>query len=367
MKQFPIEWIGSLLPATSLRTPQKNVKGNKNIRNKNPVLRRFLTACAILTAGSSLVLVALARSSSAGDFASDLVPLSLQSDLQRGSSEPFRRGCLNADYAPRSPRSVWTMLTDGPPYVTSALKLAVSVRRHAPAAAAAELDGVDLVVMELSTKPLPRGAWERLRRVGWQRCTVDRIAPPPNAPGRTKSRFRDQFTKLHLWDMTGYETVVYLDADTIVVGDLRELLSTRLGPDRKIGAVPDFDNTDLDWTDAFNMGVFLLHPDRGEFERLLALRAAGGSDAVRTDLYLAEQAWLNEVYRGAWQDIGFVHNAQDAIYRGNRTLWNENRDRIRVIHYNCYKPWDWWPYNCGRAYGPLCEIWRKAPTEMGTE
>ena len=129
--------------------------------------------------------------------------------------------CQNADFSPQHKKAVWTMLTDDENYMLSTLKLGHSLRKHTP-------DPFDMVVMELATKPLNTTAWTWLRAVGWQRCVVDRISPlDEDGTRRYSARFEDQFTKLHLWDMTMYETLVYLDSDTLTLRSISHLLNRK--------------------------------------------------------------------------------------------------------------------------------------------
>jgi hypothetical protein len=100
-----------------------------------------------------------------------------------------RRWALqNGDFVPEHSTAVWTMLTEGDSYVAGAVLMGASVRKHS-------VVPLDLVVMELATKPLADVAWVRLQEVGWKKCVVSRITP------LAKPRFRDQFTKLHIWKL----------------------------------------------------------------------------------------------------------------------------------------------------------------------
>ena len=85
--------------------------------------------------------------------------------------------------------------TSGSPYITSALKLAVFIKEQrqqqqqqvknlskgdpSKYLTNEEPEDIDLVLMELSTNLLSSKDWEKLSLVGWKRCTVDRIPPPP--------------------------------------------------------------------------------------------------------------------------------------------------------------------------------------------
>jgi hypothetical protein len=242
--------------------------------------------------------------------------------------------CQNADFRPHHFSSVWTMLTDGEGYVTGGVTLGLSVLRHSS-------KPLDLVVLELAGKPLSTQAWQRLQSVGWQRCVVEHIAPLDEQG--TFSRFRDQFTKLRLWGMTEYGTVLYLDSDALVIRSIDELLQTDLGKDT-IGAAADF-GEGL-WRLTFNMGVFLIRPNTAEYQRLLRLQKDGSVDF---------EGFLNVVYKDQWYDIGFRNNANVAIYSQLRSYWETHEQDICVIHYTMVKPWD-----CSTEYDQLCILWRAA-------
>jgi len=245
--------------------------------------------------------------------------------------------CLNADFRAESERSVWTLLTEGDAYVRGAEKLGLSVlsNTHSP---------LDLVVMELESKPLSTSNWARLHAVGWKRCTVHRIAPTNEIA--TFPRFRDQFTKLHLWGMVMYKTVLYLDADTLVVQPIDVVLGTPLG-NSFMAAGRDY--ADGQWRHGFNMGVFVVRPDRLECARLKRLQKFG---VVAFETAMAEQGFLNVVYRDTWVQLPFAYNANLAVYVQDRVFWDSNIATIRIIHYTMTKPWA-----CDNHYAPVCAMW----------
>ena len=95
------------------------------------------------------------------------------------------------------------------------------------------------------------------------------ISKGPLQEGSSRAyRYVDQFTKLNLWGMTMYHTLVYLDADTMVMRSLSHLLNSNLG-NHSIGVSAQ---TWYGNFEAFNMGVFVIHPERHEYERLLKLQ-----------------------------------------------------------------------------------------------
>ena len=98
-------------------------------------------------------------------------------------------------------KSIWTFLTDGEGYHESAVKLIKSIKAHTT------VHDFDTLVLEIKEKPLPDTVKQSLISNGWQICQVDRIAPRDEA--NTFDRFRDQFTKLVLWNFTEYNSIYY--------------------------------------------------------------------------------------------------------------------------------------------------------------
>jgi alpha-N-acetylglucosamine transferase len=237
---------------------------------------------------------------------------------------------------------VWVFLTDGDGYADSAAKLFTSIRRHTQVS-------VDLLVLEQSNKPLKDKVRKRIESMGAQICQVERI--PPRDEKGTFERFRDQFTKLRLWEMSEYETCVYFDLDCLVIRSIDRLFDVPqlFAPNgHKIGVSRDISNGK--WLPSFNMGVFVIKPDRGEFERLLALK---NDTNFKFHTTMSEQGFLNEVYKDQWYEIGFEYNANLAAYAQQRKFWDQRAQNISVIHYTLEKPWA-----CGDSFKQVCDIWR---------
>jgi Glycosyl transferase family 8 len=248
--------------------------------------------------------------------------------------------CLNEDFKPKENISVWTMLNDNKDYVKGAIKIGRSI-------GAKTKTPVDLVVMELQHKPLTAEEWVDLRAVGWQRCTVVSIP----APQRTRPDLKEKFAVLHVWAMTVYDTVVFLDADTYPQNSIDSLIHMDL-QGKTIGVTKDI--RDGHWVETFNSGVLLLHPSVPEFDRLIDLLGSG----MVFDYIMSDQGFLNEVYKGNWHEIGFVNNANLALYRFNRQFWDSHKpEEINIFHYTMSKPWK---CSSSGTYGPICQVWHSA-------
>ncbi|ORZ13228.1 glycogenin 1, isoform CRA_c, partial [Absidia repens] len=75
------------------------------------------------------------------------------------------------------------------------------------------------------------------------------------------------FTKLHLWSLTGYKKLVFLDADTLPLRNIDELFDRP-----NFSAAPD-----AGWPDCFNSGVFVTEPSETEYLGLKKMATERGS------------------------------------------------------------------------------------------
>eukprot|EP00543_Licmophora_paradoxa_P005692 CAMPEP_0202449012 /NCGR_PEP_ID=MMETSP1360-20130828/7803_1 /ASSEMBLY_ACC=CAM_ASM_000848 /TAXON_ID=515479 /ORGANISM="Licmophora paradoxa, Strain CCMP2313" /LENGTH=204 /DNA_ID=CAMNT_0049066819 /DNA_START=1 /DNA_END=615 /DNA_ORIENTATION=- len=203
--------------------------------------------------------------------------------------------------------------------------------------------------MELEHKPLGDEIWNSLHAVGYQRCVVKPI-PPPNLE-RTRKDLREKFGVLHVWAMTVYDRILFLDADTFVQNSLETLIHMDLHG-KPIGVTKDI--RDKKWVKTFNSGVLLLEPSVKEFDRLIHLLRSG----MEFDYVMSDQGFLNAVYGSNWHEIGFLNNANIALYKFQRQFWDKHSFQdINIIHYTMEKPWKCKPHS---FYAPMCKVWLEA-------
>jgi alpha-N-acetylglucosamine transferase len=238
--------------------------------------------------------------------------------------------------------SVWTLLTDDSNYALSAIKLIKSIEKNT------NITKFDKIILEIKGKRLKKDMRRKLLDANWKICLVDKIAPRDEKS--TFPRFRDQFTKLILWNMTEYKSIVYFDSDTFVIGNIDPLLQVYTKLDKyKIAVTKDI-RAGL-WQETFNMGVFSIKPNRTEFKRLVDLK---NDFNFKFETTMSEQGFLNEVFKNQWFEFGFENNANLAVYSQQRNYWNEHESKINVIHYTMNKPWA-----CSNEYMAVCNIWKQ--------
>ena len=253
----------------------------------------------------------------------------------------FIKSCLN-EVKFNHELSVWTMLTDDSNYTHSAVKLLKSIEQNVKSTK------FDKLILELDEKRLPTYLKEILTKAGWTICIVYRIAPRDEQ--NTFPRFRDQFTKLILFNMSEYTSVVYFDSDTLVVNNIEPLLNIHKQLDKenkKIACTKDI--RDGQWQDTFNMGVFSIRPNQTEFERLIKMKS---ENKVHFETAMSEQGFLNVVYKNKWLEFGFENNANLAVYSQKKEYWTQSEQNINVIHYTMNKPWA-----CSTEYIQVCNKW----------
>ena len=244
-------------------------------------------------------------------------------------------------------------LVSSPAYIESANVLWYSLRQHLEPSFLPLVDFIALLIAEHGETELNS---TRAALLGWQTCVVPLI-PPPFDGAVPFQRFREQFTKLALWNATVYERILYLDSDTLAVGNPQLLLTQRREP---FGAVRDWENGEV--RAHFNMGVASLAPNASEFARLDEARR------TRRDyrMGMAEQGLLNSLYADTFKAWPFEYNGNLAAAAQAPTFWAAANASLRIIHYTWIKPFD--PdAPRHRDYAACKEVldrWLKARTDM---
>jgi alpha-N-acetylglucosamine transferase len=251
---------------------------------------------------------------------------------------------LLEDFLPAHKVAIVTLIIGDVTYVKSSIALALSIKHGKD-----DLP-LDLVVLEIESRPLLYT--QDLDRVGWKRCKVKRI-PPPRVPHQ---KFLDQFTKLYVWNMTFYDSIIYMDSDTFVIGSIDDLMALDFPRSKyPIAATRDFRGNR--WQDTFNLGVFKIYPSQREFYRLLDRR---DKNDVEYEAMMCEQSWLNKLYP-QWFDFGMENNFNIyAAVKSKRLLQRP----LQIIHFTMPKPWE---CNKRLSYNHvqhLCDMWKQKVNEF---
>lgn len=194
---------------------------------------------------------------------------------------------------------------------------------------------------------------------GWRLHHTAAVANPglwtQNGGRGFPSRFWGVYTKLMIFNLTQYERIVYLDADTLVARNVDELFLC----DAALCAV-------LRAGERFNSGVMVVRPSEGTLDDMLRRIAdtpsyTGGDQGFLNEYFgelpgaplydPGEGRPFSAVHPG-WKDamgralarLPTVYNADLGLYVANSNRWTLPEDRIGVVHYTLatFKPWQWY-------------------------
>jgi len=186
---------------------------------------------------------------------------------------------------------------------------------------------------------------------------VDLIPSPHTSGNDTCSSNGWDYTKLHLWSLTSYSQILYVDADCLVLKDIFHLLRKgKHNSDHNVDmvtAVPD-----IHPPDKFNAGVLLFSPSRLVYddmmEKIPTLPSYDGGDT----------GFLNAYYPGWFASsnrLPFRYNAQRSLYhttkKQNPAYWDSIDSKL-IIHYSSTpKPWMVAKSICQKVGNELESMW----------
>ncbi len=238
-----------------------------------------------------------------------------------------------------------TMLSDDfHNYAHGAIRLVSTLKTDFP--------GMHSAVIELEEKRIPAPVWNKLQVAGWDRLiTLHRIAPRHEG-AELISRFKDQFTKLHLWNLTAYRWVFYMDSDVLIVRSLKPMVRHVLT--FSTNSTTMWAIEDLPWfPGSFNAGILAVSPNATEFSLLMDLLHG----SIQFSEGWAEQGFLNAVYQGRWQHLPIEFGLNLCFWSDRRDDWKALSRKTQAVHFTMIKPWDWFcPWT---QYAPLCSLFWK--------
>jgi inositol 3-alpha-galactosyltransferase len=208
---------------------------------------------------------------------------------------------------------------------------------------------------------------------------IEPLSPPPqNTPASLiASRFKDTWTKLRVFELHkyGYEKLVFLDADMLVLQNMDELFEVNLpgkdwiaanhacvcnldsdswAPDnwtRNNCAYTDLMSTSIAtpvpivgpdegidaWSEPhrlLNSGLFIFTPHQSQWEQILSFL---GTDERLKHFLFPDQDFLAAYFLDRWKSIGWQYNALKTMRYWHAHMWDENE--VKNLHYIVDKPW----------------------------
>lgn len=267
-----------------------------------------------------------------------------------------------------APKRAWVTLLTSPSYLPGVITLACSFSAHATA--------YPLVV--LVTPSLPQSCLRALKLESTHNSLL-KIHPikPLVLPKYRKttliaSRFEDTWTKLRAFELTAYETCVFVDADITIYKDMDEIFDVGLPSKNWIAAshtcVCNLDHDSWapeEWRRENCAYTPLKHPAALEEATLVPLTAAppdtyallnGGlflyhpSDRLWEAMHhhfltspelstfkFPDQDFLASFFRGRWRPLPWKYNALKTMKQWHPNIWRD--EEVKGLHYIVDKPW----------------------------
>ncbi|KAI0756835.1 hypothetical protein C8Q80DRAFT_1093114 [Daedaleopsis nitida] len=132
-------------------------------------------------------------------------------------------------------------------------------------------------------------------------------------------------TKLHIFRLTQYAKLIFLDADVLPIRPMSHLFTLP----HDFAAVPD-----VGWPDIFNSGVMVFSPGEDKFNEVIELVKSRGSwDG-------GDQGVLNEWRGNNWHRLSFTYNTTPTAVYTYAPAYERFGSQISAIHFiGPNKPW----------------------------
>lgn len=153
----------------------------------------------------------------------------------------------------------------------------------------------------------------------------------------------DNFCKLRLWQLTEYQSCVFIDADALVLRNIDKLFDYP-----EFSAAPNVYETLRDFH-RLNSGVFVARPSAETFAAMMTMLDQPGAFWRRTD-----QTFL-ETFFPDWHGLPVTMNMLQYVWFNLPELWDWKQ--IGVLHYQYEKPWETGHPKADKLK-PLIDLWQ---------
>lgn len=201
--------------------------------------------------------------------------------------------------------------------------------------------GTKKELIALCTETVSDTTKEILKKDGWTIRSITNIHSPYEGLSKRGDYFSGIFSKLHVWNMTEYERIIYLDSDVLVVSNIDHMFDCGT-------FCAAFRHSDL-----FNAGIIVVEPNRTLFKDMLdkigSLPSYDDGDQGFLNVYFKNLVyapffnWSNSSRQHQPMRMPAGLNSDIGSYYAN-SRWAIPPGEIRNIHYTLgpVKPWIWW-------------------------
>jgi hypothetical protein len=222
-------------------------------------------------------------------------------------------------------------------YLQSLCKLNVAINRFA---------SIDKVLMIL-------GKYNASDTCGWIPYSVKAVdGPKEKDPHANRYLTTKIYTKLRIWELIQYDALLYIDLDTLVIGQFSQLFEKHLPLMLKSGLALGMGHNTFPHGPDFNSGVILLTPNLTLFDSLHR-----GINTIPHEIEFGDQNYLNAYFKENIYLLPFQYNSMVSVKTSHPEFWVASQHSI--LHYTC-KPWN--KPNCwSDGIEDLCLLWDLYP------
>ena len=223
---------------------------------------------------------------------------------------------------------------------------ALTVERAGAERAADAAERPHALRVVLVTRDVSEAALDQLHRDGLYTLQVEYVQNPYEHVKKVNRRFHDVMAKLQVFALEQFEQLVYLDADTLVLGDMHDAFQCG-----------DFCATFINPCH-FNSGVMVIKPSRERYRdmlhRLATTESYDGGDQGFLNVYFARLYDAPAFHPGTAERGGpmrrlpFGYHLDHIVYYP-RMRWDipercGGRRAVEFMGIPYFKPWQWWTY-----------------------
>lgn len=147
-------------------------------------------------------------------------------------------------------------------------------------------------------------------------------------------------TKIHIWRLTQYDKVIYLDSDTLLLRSISHLFEL----ESPFSACPD-----IGWPDCFNSGLMVITPNSQTFESIFQHFLAhgswdGGDQGILNDYFSPSSTKTSGADASGqskgWDRLSFIYNVTPSAYYTYAPAYKRYSDKVSMVHFiGREKPW----------------------------
>lgn len=205
---------------------------------------------------------------------------------------------------------------------------------------------------------------KRLHDVGWSFVVINEIESPRIVSDVLNGhRFLHMFNKLNIFNMTAYDAVLYLDADTVVIESISDMFDVYIAEmirnDVYIGWSADLGNTGNGFYGRNNAGMLLVRPSSIILQDMIHSR-----NQISFNASMSEQGFLNAYFKPS-TELSIPAEKFNCMPTNRCFVESKN---VSIAHFTIIKPESiLWKLRCWYAgIIEMCNAWSQYKRELDT-